>query len=335
MIFQCSNLDIADRRLPQDGRFNFKVFDKRIDVRVSVLPTIYGEKIVMRLLDRSNLILDLKTLGFHPDMLKNFKRVLSMSHGLVILTGPTGSGKTTTLYAALNGIKDPSKNIVTIEDPVEYRLAGVNQVNAKSDIGLSFASGLRSILRQDPDIVMVGEIRDRETAEICIRSSLTGHLVLSTLHTNDSISAISRLVDMGIERYLLAATVNLVMSQRLVRRICSDCAESWEPPREILERLTRMVKIKDSSWNYKRGKGCSRCSGSGYRGRVAVYEPFVVTGKIRSLIADGASIAQIRKAAEKEGFQPLLHSALREVRNGTTTLDEALRICASQGDELD
>jgi type IV pilus assembly protein PilB len=209
-----SNLDIAERRLPQDGRFKFSVYDKEIDVRVSCLPTIYGEKIVLRILDQASLILNLEMLGFEKEMLKNFQKILRLPHGLIILTGPTGSGKTTTLYTALSSIKNVTKNIVTIEDPVEYRLARINQIHARSDIGLSFAAGLRSILRQDPDIIMVGEIRDRETAEICIRAALTGHLVLSTLHTNDAVSAVSRLVDMGVEPYLLSATLSLVIAPK-------------------------------------------------------------------------------------------------------------------------
>ena len=328
-------LDIAERRLPQDGRFNFTVFEKNIDVRLSCLPTIYGEKIVMRILDRGNLILDMKALGFEPEMLDVFRRMLTLPHGLIILTGPTGSGKTTTLYAALNSIKTPTRNIVTIEDPVEYQLSKINQVHTKSEIGLTFAAGLRSILRQDPDIIMVGEIRDRETAEICIRSALTGHLVLSTLHTNDAVSAVSRLTDMGIEPYLLSATLNLVMAQRLVRRICEDCAKKWQPPVELLERLSRLGKIEEGTWNFRRGKGCERCGGSGYLGRVAVYEPFVISEKARALIAEGAQLGVVRQAAKKEGLQSLFQSALNKVKEGITTLDEAFSICSTQSEIFD
>ena len=244
------NLDIAERRLPQDGRFKFNVFDKTIDVRLSSLPTVYGEKLVLRILDRGSLILDMQSLGIEPKMLKTFNEVLHLPYGLVILTGPTGSGKTTTLYAALNTIRTATKNIITIEDPVEYQLAKINQVHTKASIGLTFAAGLRSILRQDPDIIMVGEIRDRETAEICIRAALTGHLVLSTLHTNDAVSAISRLTDMGIEPYLLTASMSLVMAQRLVRRICEECSTSWEPPKELLNRLKSLKSVDSNggSW---------------------------------------------------------------------------------------
>ena len=329
------NLDIAERRLPQDGRFKFKVFDKTIDVRLSCLPTVYGEKLVLRILDRSTLILDMQTLGFEPAMLETFNRTLKLPHGLVILTGPTGSGKTTTLYAALNTIKTPTKNIVTIEDPVEYQLSNISQVHTKPGIGLTFAAGLRSILRQDPDIIMVGEIRDRETAEICIRSALTGHLVLSTLHTNDSVSAISRLTDMGIEPYLLTASLSLVMAQRLVRRICEDCAAPWDPPRKLLERLEKSVNGQGSSWTFLRGTGCQRCGQAGYFGRIAIYEQFVITESIKALIAEGAKLHEITRHAQREGLQILLQSALNKVRNGITTLDEAFSVCGTQAETLE
>ena len=329
------NLDIAERRLPQDGRFKFKAFDKTIDVRLSSLPTIYGEKLVLRILDRGTLILDMQSLGFEPKMLETFNRVLTLPYGLVILTGPTGSGKTTTLYAALNTIKTPTKNIVTIEDPVEYQIPKINQVHTKASIGLSFAAGLRSILRQDPDIIMVGEIRDRETAEICIRSALTGHLVLSTLHTNDSVSAISRLTDMGIEPYLLTASLSLIMAQRLVRRICEDCAASWEPTPELLHRLKKSASHEKGSWKFRRGKGCRRCGQSGYFGRVAIYEQFVISERIKTLIAEDLSAQQIRQEAQKEGLQTLLQSALNKVRDGMTTLDEAFSVCATQSEMME
>ena len=327
------NLDITERRLPQDGRFKFKVFDKTIDVRLSCLPTVYGEKLVLRILDRGTLILEMPVLGFEPQMLETFNRALQLPHGLVILTGPTGSGKTTTLYAALNTIKTPTKNIVTIEDPVEYQLAKINQVHTKPDIGLTFAAGLRSILRQDPDIMMVGEIRDRETAEICIRSALTGHLVLSTLHTNDSISAISRLTDMGIEPYLLTASLSLVMAQRLVRRICLECAAPDEPPAELLARLKRAAGVNGSSaWKFLRGTGCRRCGESGYFGRIAIYEQFMITEAVKELIAQAAPMHRIQEQTRQDGFQTLLQSALNKVREGVTTLDEAFSVCATQSD---
>ena len=340
------NLDIAERRLPQDGRFKFRVFDKTIDVRLSSLPTVYGEKLVLRILDRSGLILDMQSLGFEPGMLETFNKCLTLPHGLVILTGPTGSGKTTTLYAALNSIKTPTKNIVTIEDPVEYQLAKINQVHTKADIGLTFAAGLRSILRQDPDIIMVGEIRDRETAEICIRSALTGHLVLSTLHTNYSVSAISGLTDMGIERYLLTASLTIVMAQRLVRRICDECAAPWEPTPELLARIKGIIghetsgkshgasngSANGSAWKFRKGKGCKRCGNSGYYGRIAIYEQFVVGDTVKTLLADGAAMGQIKQAARKDGLQTLLHSALNKVRDGVTTLDEAFSVCATQSE---
>ena len=327
-----SNLDIAERRLPQDGRFKFKVFEKTIDVRLSCLPTVFGEKLVLRILDRASLILDLQTLGFEPTMLEVFRRTLALPHGLVILTGPTGSGKTTTLYAALNAIRTPTKNIVTVEDPVEYQLNRINQVHTKPDIGLTFAAVLRSILRQDPDIIMVGEIRDRETADICIRAALTGHLVLSTLHTNDAVSAISRLVDMGIEPYLLTASLNLVMAQRLVRRICEECTSPVNPPEELLRRLQRVVKDGSERWNFRYGKGCSRCGKTGYFGRVAVYEQFVLTDRIKALISEGAKLHDVQQAARREGLQTLLESSLHAVRDGMTTLEEALSVCGTQAE---
>jgi type IV pilus assembly protein PilB len=335
-----SNLDIAERRLPQDGHFKFHVFDKQIDVRVSSLPTIYGEKIVLRILDRSNLILDMGTLGFEPAMQDVFRRTLGLPYGLIILTGPTGSGKTTTLYAALNTVKslnkETAKNIVTIEDPVEYQISKINQVHAKPEIGLTFAAGLRSILRQDPDVIMVGEIRDQETAEICIRAALTGHLVLSTLHTNDSISAVTRLTDMGIEPFLLASTMNLIMAQRLVRRICPECSEEWVPPQNILERVTRTITRTDDqgAWKFRRGRGCDHCGKSGYSGRVAVYEQFVVSDPIRRLITEKAPLNKLLEVARKEGFQSLLQSALNKAAEGLTTVEEAFSICSTQSEVL-
>ena len=329
------NLNIAERRLPQDGRFKFRVFDKTIDVRLSSLPTVYGEKLVLRILDRGSLILDMHSLGFEPGMLETFNKALTLPHGLVILTGPTGSGKTTTLYAALNSIKTPKKNIVTIEDPVEYQLPKINQVHTKADIGLTFAAGLRSILRQDPDIIMVGEIRDRETAEICIRAALTGHLVLSTLHTNDAVSAISRLTDMGIERYLLTASLTLVMAQRLVRRICDDCSAPFEPPADLRARVAKLAGADGAPWKFRQGIGCKRCGQSGYYGRVAIYEQFVITERVKRLMAEGATVGQIALAATQDGLQTLLQSALHTVRDGVTTLDEAFSVCATQSEMLE
>ena len=340
------NLDITERRLPQDGRFKFRVFEKTIDVRLSCLPTVYGEKLVLRILDRGTLILNMQALGFESDMLDVFRRTLQLPHGLIILTGPTGSGKTTTLYAALHAIRTPTKNIVTIEDPVEYQLSKVNQVHTKPDIGLTFAAGLRSILRQDPDIIMVGEIRDRETADICIRSALTGHLVLSTLHTNDAVSAITRLTDMGVEPYLLTASLSLVMAQRLVRRICEDCAQPTQPPPELVERLTRVSGdpamggctpggTPDGSWRFLRGTGCRRCGNSGYFGRIAIYEQFVITEAVKALVAEGAPLQQVKHAAQQGGLRTLFEGALRKVRDGRTTLEEAFSVCATQSELIE
>ena len=330
------NLDIAERRLPQDGRFKFKVFDKTIDVRLSSLPTAFGEKLVLRILDRGSLILDMESLGFEPKMLDVFRRTLQLPHGLIILTGPTGSGKTTTLYAALNAIKSPTKNIVTVEDPIEYQIGKINQVQAKPGIGLTFAAGLRAILRQDPDIVMVGEIRDRETAEICIRAALTGHLVLSTLHTNDAISAISRLTDVGIETYLVTASLTLVMAQRLLRRICDGCAADWEPPIELMQRLRVAGGIAiGETLKFRQGAGCKHCGQTGYFSRVAVYEQFIFNDRVKALVAAGATIGELREEAVRGGFQTLLQSALNKVRVGVTTLEEALSVCATQSEMVE
>ncbi len=313
-----ANLDIAEKRLPQDGAFLVKVEKKGIDIRVSVVPTIYGEKVVMRILDKSATPLDLKQLGFEPHELENFRKAIVSPHGLILVTGPTGSGKTTTLYAALNEIKSPHKNISTVEDPVEYKLEGINQVQIKPAIGLTFAAALRSFLRQDPDIIMVGEVRDLETAQICIRSSLTGHLVLSTLHTNDAPSAISRLIDIGIEPYLISSSLILVGAQRLVRRLCPECKEAYE----VAPKLVNDFKIKQELL-YK-PKGCDYCSHTGYRGRVAIYEIILVNDRLRELASKGAGLGEIKKAIREMGFKTLLDSGIKKVEEGITNIEEVL-----------
>lgn len=313
-----SNLDIAERRLPQDGSFFVTVEKKGIDIRVSTVPTIYGEKVVMRILDKSATPLDLGELGFEAKDLENFRKAIVSPHGLIMVTGPTGSGKTTTLYAALNEIRSPHKNICTVEDPVEYKLEGINQVQIKPRIGLTFANALRSFLRQDPDIIMVGEVRDLETAQICIRASLTGHLVLSTLHTNDAPSAISRLVDIGIESYLTSSSLILVAAQRLVRKLCPECKEAYEATPKIMSDLNIKQELL-----YK-PKGCDYCSHTGYRGRVAIYEIIVINDKLKELISKNAGLGEIKNLVREMGIKSLTHAGMRKIEEGITSIEEVL-----------
>ncbi|MBU4346469.1 MAG: Flp pilus assembly complex ATPase component TadA [Candidatus Omnitrophica bacterium] len=315
-----SKLDIAEKRLPQDGAFLVKLEDRFIDIRVSVIPTIYGEKVVLRILDRGAVALDLGRMGFEPEQFEQIRRAVNSPYGLVLMTGPTGSGKTTSLYAILNEIKSPAKNIVTVEDPVEYKLDGINQVQVKSDIGLTFAATLRSFLRQDPDIMLVGEIRDLETAQICIRSALTGHLVLSTLHTNDAPTAVTRLIDIGIEPYMVAPSLLLVVAQRLIRKLCPDCKEAYEPTAEQLGG----VKI-NAELIYK-PKGCTKCNNIGYRGRVCIAEVLIVNDQIKELIIQSASFQKIREVAKAGGMKMLYESAIKKVEDGIASLEEALSI---------
>jgi len=315
-----AKLDIAEKRLPQDGAFLVRLEDRTIDLRISIIPTIYGEKVVMRILDRSSIAMDLNVLGTESKQLEVIRHALSLPYGLVFLTGPTGSGKTTTLYGMLNEIKNPSKNIMTIEDPVEYKMDGVNQIQVKSDIGLTFAAALRSFLRQDPDIMLVGEVRDLETAQICIRSALTGHLVLSTLHTNDAPTAVSRLMDIGIEPYMLAPSLLLIIGQRLVRRLCPDCKEAYEPSPEQL----KSVKLK-SELIY-RPKGCPKCNQLGYKGRACIAEVMLVNDQIRDLINQRASFQKIKEVARASGMETLYESALKKVESGLTSLEEAFSV---------
>ncbi|MCX5711020.1 MAG: ATPase, T2SS/T4P/T4SS family [Candidatus Omnitrophica bacterium] len=315
-----SKLDIAEKRLPQDGAFMVKINERPIDIRVSSIPTIYGEKIVMRILDRSKVVLDLNLLGFEPKQLELMRKAMEAPYGLVFLTGPTGSGKTTTLYAMLNEMKSPTKNILTIEDPVEYKLEGVNQVQIKPEIGLTFATALRSFLRQDPDIMLVGEVRDLETAQICVRSALTGHLVLSTLHTNDAPSAVNRLMDIGIEPYMLAPSLLMIVAQRLVRRLCPDCKEAYEPTAEQLKN----IKLKADL--IYRPKGCDKCNQSGYKGRICVDEVLMANAQIQDLINQRAPFQKIREVAKATGMQTLYETALKKVEQGSTSLEEALSV---------
>jgi type IV pilus assembly protein PilB len=319
-----SMLDIAERRLPQDGRIKMRMGPKKtMDFRVSVLPCLFGEKIVMRLLDKSNLQLDMTKLGFGTEQLKDFKEALDKPYGMVLVTGPTGSGKTTTLYSALSELNKEDTNIMTAEDPVEFNLAGINQVQMKDDIGLNFAAALRSFLRQDPDVIMVGEIRDYETAEIGVKAALTGHLVLSTLHTNDAPSTINRLLNMGVEPFLVSSAVVLILAQRLVRKVCQNCKQPEKLPPQVLidagfspEEAASIVPL--------RGKGCDVCNSTGYKGRVALYEVMPIRDEIKELILQGASVMDIKKQAMALKMQTLRMSGLAKIREGMTTLDEVL-----------
>lgn len=320
-----AKLDIAEKRLPQDGAILVKINDRPIDIRVSTIPTIYGEKVVLRILDRSMIVLDLGQLGFDAKQLKQMERAIRSPYGLIFVTGPTGCGKSTTLYAILNEINSPTKNIITIEDPVEYKLEGLNQVQVKSEIGLTFASALRSFLRQDPDIMLVGEVRDLETAQICVRSALTGHLVLSTLHTNDAVSAITRLVDIGIEPYMIAPSLLLVIGQRLVRKLCPECKEAYEPTPEQL----KSVELK-TDLIYK-PKGCPKCSQTGYKGRVCISEVMEVTEQIQDLVNQRASFQKTRDTAREAGMQTLFESAIKKVESGVSSLEEAFATTINLG----
>jgi len=318
-----SRMDIAERRLPQDGRFKIKAPGRDIDVRVSVIPTIYGEKVVMRILDSAAVNHNLDQLGFDPELLEEFKIMLTQPHGIIVVTGPTGSGKSTTLYSALNYLKDPRKNITTVEDPVEYRLGGINQIQVKPEIGLDFAESLRAILRQDPDIIFIGEIRDKETIDIAIKASLTGHLVLSTFHTNDAPSAISRMVYMGVEPYLLASTVNLIVAQRLVRRICDRCREPVAINEQVLRRLNvDSDRARDAVFYH--GRGCSTCNGTGYLGRLPIFEFLVTDSEIRDKISAGSSEAKIREMSRERGYKGLQGSGVDRMLEGMTTAEEVL-----------
>ncbi len=320
-----SKMNIAEHRLPQDGRFKIKTSNRAIDVRVSTIPTIYGEKTVMRILDAGGTTHDIKQLGFEPKLLEQLLASLSQPHGIIIVTGPTGSGKSTTLYSALNYLKDPTKNITTVEDPVEYRLAGINQIQVKPEIDLDFASCLRAILRQDPDIVLIGEIRDKETVEIAIKASLTGHLVLSTFHTNDAPSALSRLMYMGIEPYLLASSLNLVIAQRLVRKICERCKEPVAVSEKVLKRLNiDPARVKGKTFYH--GRGCNACGNNGYLGRLPIFEFLVMDREIREAVTAGGTEAQLRALARKKGYGGLMDSGVNKMLQGLTTPEEVLSV---------
>ncbi|HTQ80946.1 MAG TPA: type IV-A pilus assembly ATPase PilB [Thermoanaerobaculia bacterium] len=323
-----ARLDIAEKRLPQDGRIKIKTKvsgkAKDLDFRVSVLPTIFGEKIVMRLLDKDKLMLDMAKLGFEAESLRRFEQAILRPYGMVLVTGPTGSGKTNTLYSALQRINTPEVNIMTAEDPVEFNLAGINQVQMKEQIGLNFAAALRSFLRQDPNIILVGEIRDFETAEVAIKAAMTGHLVLSTLHTNDAPSSINRLMNMGIEPFLVATSIHLIVAQRLVRRICTFCKEPAEIPPAALVNVG-FSEVESRTLKLFRGRGCERCSTTGYKGRVGLYEVMEVDDELRELILSGASAFELRQKAIQNGMMTLRGSGLQKIRDGMTTIDEVAR----------
>jgi type IV pilus assembly protein PilB len=326
-----AELDIAERRIPQDGRIKIKVMNRTIDLRVSSLPTIFGEKIVMRILDKSNLNIDLEKLGFEPASFKAFTSAIASPYGMVLVTGPTGSGKTTTLYSALSRVNTPEVNIMTAEDPVEYNLDGINQVLVHEDVGLSFAAALKAFLRQDPNIIMVGEIRDIDTASIAVKAALTGHLVLSTLHTNDAPAAIGRLIDMGIEPFLVSSSVNLVIAQRLVRRVCKSCTTPVKLAEEVLRELQLDVDTY-RDFEFRQGAGCLECNNTGYKGRQGIYEVMTITPGVRELVLERASSAEIKKVAINDGMLTLRRDALEKLKRGMTSAEEVLKETAS--DEL-
>ena len=319
-----SNLDIMERRVPQDGRIKVRVKGKEVDLRVSTVPTVYGEKVVLRLLEKSGLTFDLTQLGFEDEQLEVFVEATEKPYGMILLTGPTGSGKTTTLYSALLRLNSSEVNIMTAEDPVEYNFEGINQVQIREAIGLTFASALRAFLRQDPDVILVGEIRDAETADIAIKAALTGHLVFSTLHTNDAPSTVTRLIDMGVEPFLVSSSLNLVVAQRLVRKICPGCRKEYKPPLSLLERLG----MEKGDFTFYKGEGCPACNETGYRGRVALYEVMPVSPKIRAMVVERVTADFIRKIAIEEGMKTLRDVGIDKAREGITTLEEVMRVTA-------
>ncbi|MES2461102.1 MAG: GspE/PulE family protein, partial [Armatimonadota bacterium] len=322
-----ADMDIAEKRAPQDGRISATIERKQYDFRVSTLPAVFGEKIVMRVLDKSNISVGLHKLGLLPHTFEMFESMITRTYGIILVTGPTGSGKSTTLYSCLSKVNSGEKNILTIEDPVEYELSGITQVGVNNKAGMTFAAGLRSMLRQDPDIIMVGEMRDQETAMIAIEAALTGHLVFSTLHTNDAPGAVARLMDMGVEPFLIASATVGVMAQRLLRKVCEKCKQPYEPPRDAIKRLgMNLEELDKSKVTFYRGRGCDLCKGSGYKGRVGCYELMPITDKVRELILAHASAYAIREAAIEAGMKSLKEDAMEKILLGVTTLEESLRV---------
>ena len=321
-----ANLDIAERRLPQDGRIKLRIQGKEVDLRVSTVPTMHGESVVMRILDKSGATLDFVTLGFDDDVLRIFLDVLQQPHGIILVTGPTGSGKTTTLYTALQTLNQPDVKILTVEDPVEYQMQGINQIQVKPQIGLTFANALRSIVRQDPDVIMIGEIRDLETAQIAVQSALTGHMVLSTLHTNDAASTINRLLDMGMDDYLLTSTVNGILAQRLVRTLCTQCRQAYPALPEVVKEMELGRYTESNPIILYRPVGCDHCGGNGYIGRVSILEMLVMSDAIRGMVMRHVTAGEIRQQAIAEGMQTMYENGLRKAVAGITTIEEVLRV---------
>ncbi len=324
-----ASLDIAERRIPQDGKISTRIGGMEVDLRVSTIPTIYGEGVVIRILEKGAIILDMDSLGMAENMEARFKRMITLPSGIILVTGPTGSGKTTTLYCALNQINSENNKIITLEDPVEYQLKGINQIQVKPEIGLTFAKGLRSIVRQDPDIIMVGEIRDLDTAEIAVQSSLTGHLVFSTLHTNDALSAVTRMVDIGVERFLLSSSLRGVMAQRLVRRICPHC-------RTVRGRVAELLGYEPSAGDFEvyAGKGCNNCHSTGYTGRVGIYELVSMTEKMCRALSQGVGLSELGGIAAEEGFRTMFEDGLQKAKAGITSLAEVVRVTGGSEDGL-
>ena len=318
-----ANLNIAEKRIPQDGKFSVKVADKDYDIRVSTIPTIFGERIVLRILDRSKGLLTLKDIGLTQENLRKIEQMLSKPYGILLVTGPTGAGKTTTLYAMLSQLKNPRKNIITIEDPVEYQINGISQIQINPKVGLTFAKGLRAILRQDPDVIMVGEIRDSETAQIAIQAALTGHLVLSTLHTNDAPSAVTRLRDMGAEPFLIASALEGIIAQRLVRKICPYCKEPYKPSKEELQKFSLNP---EGDYIFYKGKGCKHCLGTGYKGRTAIFEILVIDEEMKRFIMKTQDANELKAFALKKGFKPIIQDGLEKILKGITTSEEVLSV---------
>jgi general secretion pathway protein E len=321
-----AKLNIAERRLPQDGRIKVQIVGKELELRVSTIPTMHGESVVIRLLDKDNVVLDFETLGFRGKPLEQFKEILEIPHGIVLITGPTGSGKSTTLYTGLNKLNSPERKIITVEDPVEYQLAGINQIQVKSQIGLTFASALRSIVRQDPDVIMIGEMRDLETARIAVQSALTGHLVMSTLHTNDAAGGITRLMDMGLEDYLLVSTVNGILAQRLVRRLCPHCREPFTAMPELVEEMQLRRFVTGNDVTLYKPVGCDQCNNIGYRGRLSIVEFLTMSDEIRRLVMSHAQAREIEVLAKQEGMVSMMDDGLQKAIAGDTTVEEIMRV---------